>query len=211
MAQTSISQPIEHYLAGVSALVAGLRDAIAAATELLLAVWRRGRVYICGNGGGAAIASHFAGDLNKGANIASRHRFHASAHSGQHPRLLAGATTRAPTPAEQLRNFVEPDDLVIGISGNSSTNVVNALARPPERAAALAWSASTAAGWPSRRWARWRSTCPATTWSRWRTPSPCSATVCCTPCAARSAWNLPAAIRWPASGAQLRGSVKREA
>ena len=141
MAQTSISQPIEHYLAGVSALIAGLPvDAIAAATEALLAVWRRrGRVYICGNGGSAAIASHFAGDLNKGANIAGRHRFRASALVDNTPGLLAWSNDEgyAVALAEQLRNFVEPDDLVIGISGSgNSGNVVNALALARQAGAA---------------------------------------------------------------------------
>lgn len=129
----STSTPIESYLSGVSALIANLpADAIAAAAGLLLAVWRRrGRVYVCGNGGSAAIASHFAGDLNKGANIASRHRFRASALVDNTPGLLAWSNDDgyAVAMSEQLRNFVEPGDLVIGISGSgNSLNVVNALA-----------------------------------------------------------------------------------
>ncbi len=130
---TSITQPVETYLAGASALITALPvDAIGAAVELLLAVWRRrGRVYVLGNGGSAAIASHFAGDLNKGANIAGRHRFRASALVDNVPALMAWSNDNGYTAAlaEQLRNVVEPADLVIGVSGSgNSANVVNALA-----------------------------------------------------------------------------------
>lgn len=132
MALTPTS-PIESYLAGASALIAALpAGQIAAAADLLLAAWRRrARVYICGNGGSAAIASHFAGDLNKGANIAGRHRFRAVALVDNTPALMAWSNDDgyAVAMAEQLRNFVEPGDLVIGVSGSgNSANVVNALA-----------------------------------------------------------------------------------
>jgi D-sedoheptulose 7-phosphate isomerase len=130
---TFITQPVETYLAGVSTLVAALPvNSIAAAAELLMAVWRRrGRVYVLGNGGSAAIASHFAGDLNKGANVAGRHRFRASALVDNVPALMAWSNDDGYTAAlaEQLRNVVEPADLVIGVSGSgNSPNVVNALA-----------------------------------------------------------------------------------
>ncbi len=130
---STLYPPIQTYLADVSDLIAALpTPQIAAAADLLLAAWRqRARVYVCGNGGSAAIASHFAGDLNKGANIAGRHRFRASALVDNTPALMAWSNDEgyAVAMAEQLRNFVEPGDLVIGISGSgNSANVVNALA-----------------------------------------------------------------------------------
>ena len=134
MAQTpSPIHPIAAYLHSVSALLAALPvEPIMAAETLLLAAWRRrSRVYVCGNGGSAAIASHFAGDLNKGTNIAGRHRFRASALVDNVPALMAWSNDDgyAVALAEQLRNVVEPGDLVIGISGSgNSANVVNALA-----------------------------------------------------------------------------------
>jgi D-sedoheptulose 7-phosphate isomerase len=126
-------QPIQAYLAGVSSLIGALpAGQIAAAVDLLLTAWRRrGRIYVCGNGGSAAIASHLAGDLNKGANVAGRHRFRASALMDNTPALMAWSNDDgyAVAMAEQLRNFVEPGDLVIGISGSgNSLNVVNVLA-----------------------------------------------------------------------------------
>jgi D-sedoheptulose 7-phosphate isomerase len=130
---TTSTAPIHAYLAGASALIAALpAGQIAAAADLLLAAWRRrARVYVCGNGGSAAIASHFAGDLNKGANVAGRHRFRASALVDNTPALTAWSNDEgyAVAMAEQLRNFVEPGDLVIGISGSgNSLNIVNTLA-----------------------------------------------------------------------------------
>jgi D-sedoheptulose 7-phosphate isomerase len=130
---TTFTAPIHAYLADASTLIAALSaEQIAAAASLLLAAWRRrARVYVCGNGGSAAIASHFAGDLNKGANIAGRHRFRASALVDNVPALTAWSNDEgyAVAMAEQLRNFIEPGDLVIAISGSgNSANVVSALA-----------------------------------------------------------------------------------
>jgi D-sedoheptulose 7-phosphate isomerase len=130
---TTPASAIQSYLTGVSSLVAALpAEQIAAAADLLLTAWRRrARVYVCGNGGSAAIASHFAGDLNKGANIAGRHRFRALALVDNTPALTDWSNDDgyAVAMAEQLRNFVEPGDLVIGISGSgNSANVINALA-----------------------------------------------------------------------------------
>ena len=127
------SQWIDTYLDSTSRLIAALPAAqIAAAVDLLFDVWqRRARVYVCGNGGSGAIASHFAGDLNKGTNIAGRHRFRAIALVDNVPALMAWSNDAGydVAMAEQLRNFVEPGDLVIGISGSgNSANVLQAMA-----------------------------------------------------------------------------------
>ena len=121
------------YLDTTSHLIASLpSDQIAAAVDLLFEAWqRRSRVYVCGNGGSGAIASHFAGDLNKGANVAGRHRFRAIALVDNVPALMAWSNDEGydVAMAEQLRNFVEPGDLVIGISGSgNSANVLMTMA-----------------------------------------------------------------------------------
>jgi D-sedoheptulose 7-phosphate isomerase len=121
------------YLEQVSGVIAALpADEISAAAYLLLGAWRRrARVYVCGNGGSAAIASHFAGDLNKGANIAGRHRFRAIALVDNVPALMAWSNDEGYDAGmvEPLRNFIEPEDLVIGISGSgNSANVLQAMA-----------------------------------------------------------------------------------
>lgn len=120
------------YVQGVEDALASLRSGeLAAAAGMLMDAWRRrARVYVCGNGGSAAIASHFAGDLNKGTNIAGRHRFRALSLVDNTPALMAWSNDEGYESGmvEQLRNFVEQGDLVIGISGSgNSANVLRAL------------------------------------------------------------------------------------
>ena len=88
------------------------------------------RVFIFGNGGSAATASHFACDLNKGAICPGQPRFKAIALTDNVSLISAWANDSAYEDifAEQLENHVEPGDVVIGISGSGkSMNVVNAL------------------------------------------------------------------------------------
>ena len=88
------------------------------------------RVFIFGNGGSAATASHFACDLNKGATCSGRPRFKAMALSDNLPAISAWAndTSYENIFAEQSGNHIEAGDIVIGISGSGkSMNVVNAL------------------------------------------------------------------------------------
>jgi len=90
----------------------------------------RRRVYIFGNGGSAATASHFACDLNKGAICSGQPRFRAIALTDNQPIVSAWANDASYEDifAQQLENHVEPGDIVIGISGSgNSMNVVNAL------------------------------------------------------------------------------------
>ncbi|OGO04338.1 MAG: hypothetical protein A2Y73_03850 [Chloroflexi bacterium RBG_13_56_8] len=91
---------------------------------------RRAGIFICGNGGSAATASHFTNDLNKGANVEGVPRFRAVALVDNTPLLTAWSNDSCYEDAfvEQLRNLVRPGDLVIGISGSgNSPNVLNAV------------------------------------------------------------------------------------
>jgi D-sedoheptulose 7-phosphate isomerase len=86
------------------------------------------RVYIFGNGGSAATASHFASDLSKGAICQGKPRIKAFALTDNVPLLSAWANDTAYENifAEQLENFIEPEDIAIGISGSgNSPNVLN--------------------------------------------------------------------------------------
>ena len=88
------------------------------------------RIFIFGNGGSAATAAHFAGDLNKGANCPGQPRLRAIALTDNIPAVTAWANDDSYEDifAEQLENHVEPGDVVIGISGSGrSMNVVKAL------------------------------------------------------------------------------------
>ena len=89
-------------------------------------------IYIFGNGGSAALASHFACDLGKGTcfNGKSRKRIRVMSLTDNLPLLTAWAndTSYDFVFAEQLRNFVEPGDIAFAISGSgNSPNVLHGL------------------------------------------------------------------------------------
>jgi D-sedoheptulose 7-phosphate isomerase len=88
-------------------------------------------LYIFGNGGSAALASHFACDLGKGtAYCNGGRRFRVLALTDNVPTLTAWANDSGYEDvfSEQLRCFVQPHDIAFGISGSgNSKNVLNAL------------------------------------------------------------------------------------
>ncbi|TME65894.1 MAG: SIS domain-containing protein, partial [Chloroflexi bacterium] len=99
--------------------------------SLLENVYHHGhRVFIMGNGGSAATASHFALDLAKNTIMAGAPRLKAISLTDNVPLITAWSNDTAYEHlfAEQLANMIEAGDVVIGIStsGNSS-NVINAL------------------------------------------------------------------------------------
>jgi D-sedoheptulose 7-phosphate isomerase len=88
------------------------------------------RIYLFGNGGSAALASHFACDLGKGAANGSGKRFQALALTDNVPLMTAWANDAHYEDifAEQLINLVRPEDIAFGISGSGkSPNVLKAL------------------------------------------------------------------------------------
>ena len=121
---------IKNYLGEVGATLASLPvERIAKAVELIGQAREKGRkVFIFGNGGSAATASHFASDLAKGAISQGKPRIKAFALTDNVPLLSAWAndTSYENIFAEQLENFIEAGDIAIGISGSgNSQNVLN--------------------------------------------------------------------------------------
>jgi D-sedoheptulose 7-phosphate isomerase len=97
---------------------------------LIEAQWSRRTVYIFGNGGSAATASHFACDLGKNAAIPGLPRVRVVALTDNVELITAWANDTAYENifAEQLRGLVEPDDVIIAISGSGrSPNVLKAV------------------------------------------------------------------------------------
>jgi D-sedoheptulose 7-phosphate isomerase len=89
-------------------------------------------VFIFGNGGSAALASHFACDLGKGTVIGENghKRFRVMALTDNVPLVTAWANDSSYERifAEQLQNFVAPGDVAFAISGSgNSPNVLQAL------------------------------------------------------------------------------------
>jgi D-sedoheptulose 7-phosphate isomerase len=88
------------------------------------------QIFVCGNGGSASTASHFACDIVKGASYNRAQRFRILALTDQLPTLTAYANDVSYDCVfvEQLRNFAAAGDLVMGISGSgNSPNVIRAL------------------------------------------------------------------------------------
>lgn len=107
-------------------------DSINQIAETLLKANESGRiVYLFGNGGSAALASHLACDLAKGtAYCNGGKRFRAMALTDNLPMLTAWANDSSYEDvfSEQLRNFVQLQDIAFAISGSgNSKNVLNAL------------------------------------------------------------------------------------
>ena len=91
---------------------------------------RRVQVFVCGNGGSAATASHFVNDLNKGANATGYPRFRALSLVDNVPLLMAWSNDASYEQglSEPLRNLARPGDLLIGIScSGNSANVLQAV------------------------------------------------------------------------------------
>src|ERR1700676_2353565 len=108
------------------------KDGVDQIADILGGAYNAGRtVFLCGNGGSAALASHFACDLGKGtAYCNGGKRFRVLALTDNLPMLTAWANDSSYEDvfSEQLRNFVQPHDVAFGISGSgNSKNVLNAL------------------------------------------------------------------------------------
>jgi D-sedoheptulose 7-phosphate isomerase len=87
-------------------------------------------VFIFGNGGSAATASHFAADLSKGAICNGKPRIKALSLTDNTALICAWAndTSYENVFAQQLENLIKPNDLVIAISGSgNSQNVISAI------------------------------------------------------------------------------------
>ncbi len=88
-------------------------------------------VYIFGNGGSAATATHFGCDLAKRPIVDGQPRFRVIALTDNNALMtaLSNDISYDQVFAEQLRPLVRPGDVVIGISGSgNSANVLNAIA-----------------------------------------------------------------------------------
>ncbi len=109
------------------------------AVRTLRHAWANGRcVYLFGNGGSAATASHVAVDLVKGLVDGKRPRMKVIALTDNVPLLTAygNDVSYDRVFAEQLSNFVQPGDVAVAISGSgNSPNVLAAVSLARERGA----------------------------------------------------------------------------
>lgn len=102
-------------------------DAIDAALSLLVETRAcKGRVYVFGNGGSAATASHFQNDFNKGvsAHTQEKFRFHCLNDNIATLMAIANDVSYDEVFRMQLEGVIEPNDIVLAISGSGNSNNV---------------------------------------------------------------------------------------
>ncbi|MGA2207709.1 MAG: SIS domain-containing protein [Terracidiphilus sp.] len=106
-------------------------EAVQTAAEWLRSARDEGRqVFVCGNGGSAFTASHFATDLVKGASYQREERFRVLPLTDSMGTITAYANDVGYEVVfeEQLKNFARAGDVVIAISGSgNSPNVLRAV------------------------------------------------------------------------------------
>ncbi|MBN1951669.1 MAG: SIS domain-containing protein [Bacteroidales bacterium] len=90
----------------------------------------QGTMYIFGNGGSAANASHIAGDFLKGISFGMEKRFktHCLNDNVAGTSAITNDLSFDEVFIEQLKTYLSPGDVVIGISGSgNSENIVRAI------------------------------------------------------------------------------------
>ena len=130
---------MQDYFKGIESYFTLLKDTVSkidravidkAIKALLTARDGQKNIYIMGNGGSAATASHFAGDFNKGLSLNRTKKFRFICLNDNLPTILslANDVNYESIFVEPLKNFLGQGDVVIGISGSgNSANVIKAV------------------------------------------------------------------------------------
>lgn len=121
-----------NYISEVHKLIASMNtnDLERIIEQLIIAYQEKRQVFIIGNGGSAATASHFACDLAKGANIDGKERFIVSSLNDNMALVTAISNDIGYEFVfeEQLKNQVKPKDIVIAISASgNSPNIIKGI------------------------------------------------------------------------------------
>ncbi len=127
-------EQITGYLNDLQGAITGLDPAaVKGVRDLVERARNEGRqIFLCGNGGSAATASHMTNDLGKGASYGRQgtDRFRVIALTDNVPWMtaLANDVSYESIFAEQLENLGQAGDLLIAISGSgNSENVLRAV------------------------------------------------------------------------------------
>ena len=127
---------IKHF---TSDYIAGLKDVLdrfdydgfERTVDMILSAYENEtHIFVMGNGGSGSTASHFACDINKGCCIDLDKKFKMICLNDNVPTMLALSNDifYESVFVEQMKNFFNPGDLVIGISGSgNSENVLRAI------------------------------------------------------------------------------------
>ena len=130
----------EGYLLGMRAVVSRLdKNQIGRIADMLHAAYAADKqVFVMGNGGSAATASHFSSDLAKTVAVNGKRGMRAIPLTDNIPLMTAWGNDVGFEDifSGQLRNLLNPGDVVIGISGGGmSKNVIKAMDLARERGA----------------------------------------------------------------------------
>jgi D-sedoheptulose 7-phosphate isomerase len=125
-------ESISSYFSGLEEMLHSISQAhLQQVLSLLEEAYHQGhRMFLMGNGGSAATASHFALDLTKNTITPGAPRLKAISLTDHVPLITAWSNDKAYEDIfeEQLATMLEPGDVVIGIStSGNSLNVINAL------------------------------------------------------------------------------------
>ncbi|MCL5103428.1 MAG: SIS domain-containing protein [Armatimonadetes bacterium] len=137
---------IKDYLSSLTTAIAELpEDKVQDVIDTLKAAHAEGRqVFLLGNGGSAATASHIACDFQKGLKECTGKRFKAASITDNVSIMTAWAndTDYDNIFAQQLDSLLEPGDVVIAISGSgNSPNIIKAVERANQMGAiTVGWS-----------------------------------------------------------------------
>lgn len=122
----------QEYLEGLKGVLAAFDyDTYEQIVQMLLNAYHNERqIFVMGNGGSGATASHFACDINKGCCFELQKKFKMICLNDNMPTVLALANDVSYDSVfeEQMKNFFRPGDLALGISGSgNSVNVLRAM------------------------------------------------------------------------------------
>ncbi len=126
------TKKIDTYLNELQDTISRLnQEDISTVMNVLADACRSGKhVIVFGNGGSAITASHFAADFNKGVSHGKSRRFKVISLCDSIATMMAYANdiNYEDIFVEQMKNFLQPGDVVIGISGSgNSANIIKAI------------------------------------------------------------------------------------
>ena len=127
-----IKEPINKYLDSLTKTINNLdKQEIDTLVSLIFEAYKNNKqIFIFGNGGSASTASHFACDLNKGVSHGKDKKIRAMSLTDHMTCITAYSNDVSYDHifSEQLKNFLNPGDLVIAISGSgNSKNILMAV------------------------------------------------------------------------------------
>ena len=123
---------IQEYISQLQGILERLSLAdVRQSIDLVMEAYHADRqIFIIGNGGSASTASHIANDLGKGTSVPGVRRFRAISLTDNVATMTAWSNDVSYDDVfvEQLKNLINPGDLVIGISASgNSENVLRAI------------------------------------------------------------------------------------